>query len=632
MAWTALTTGQRWTSNSPAIYVDLYYDHYRSGSSMFYKFAINIQPVTGASYFGYSIVLDFSLDYILKITNTLKANSPSQWASPIYYESGWYEVPYKTQGTTVGSFRLYSSGGRDSTYSYNLTVDPAGSVLGTVSSFNIDSSSGVGSAFSVPCTKYYSSYYDVLTIKIGANTVATRLDYATGNVTFSNAELITANTGIYARMASVMNTTFTFELRTYTDSGLGTQIGVVSTTTAIGYLTSFPPVLDSANVTHLDSNSNTVALTGSNTKFIQGYSTLQITVSAKATAQNGAILGNNAYIFEVPGETTQYANESDSLDFVKSFTTITTDTYTLKVIDSRGQQLTIPKTLTNWTTYSIPFISAFSVTRQNGSDADILLSCSGTYTDWAGLSTSNSIQTAKYRYREVGGAYGAQAAITLSTNTAGNFARTSYNPVDLDVSKSYEFELEIIDQLGTSLATSIVPSGTPTLGLDIGNKLLGVGKIPNSSLVTGSIDALGSLYVGGKSLLDLTYPVGAIYISVVSTTPDSLFGGTWSAWGTGRVPVGIDTGQAEFNTVEETGGSNTQTLSEANLPSHRHTGAYWNGTRVSLNDGASAGYHLSWASNATADEENWQTGYTGSGTAHNNLQPYITCYMWKRTA
>jgi hypothetical protein len=422
---------------------------------MWYKTKIVISAVTGASYFGYSISQDMSMEYTLRDSSVIKNNSPSQWTSPIEYESVWKEVPYKTSGTTPVSFRMYSNGGRDATYSYAMIVDPAGSVLGTVPEFNIDSSSGVGSAFSVPCTKYYSGYYDVLTIKIGANTVATRNDYSSGNVTFINAELTTATTGIYARMGSVMNTTFTFELKTYTDSSKGTQIGSTSTTTSTGYLVSAIPILSTANVTHLDSNATTVALTGSNTKFIQGYSTLQITVTAKATAQSGAILGDNAYIFEVPGETTQYANESDSLDFVKTFTTITTDTYNLKVIDSRGQQLTIPKTLTNWTTYSIPFISAFSVTRQNGSDADILLSCSGTYTDWVGLSTSNSIQTAKYRYREIGGAYGAQANITLSTNTAGNFTRTSYNPVDLDVSKSYEFELEIVDKLGTTLATSI---------------------------------------------------------------------------------------------------------------------------------------------------------------------------------
>ena len=58
-------------------------------------------------------------------------------------------------------------------------------------------------------------------------------------------------------------------------------------------------------------------------------------------------------------------------------------------------------------------------------------------------------------------------------------------------------------------------------------------------------------------LFDSIYPVGSIYMSVNSTNPGTLFGGTWAAWGAGRVPVGFDSSQSEFDTVEETGGSKT---------------------------------------------------------------------------
>ena len=531
MAWTQIASSQRWTTNSPAIYFDLYYDMYRSGSSMFYKFAINIQPVTGASFFGYNIVLDYSLDYVAKINGILlKNNSPSQWASPIYYESGWYEVPYKTSGTTVGGYRIYSNSGRDVTYYYNQAIVPAGSVLGYIPNFTIDSTEGVGVPFSVPTTKYFSGYYDVLTIKIGSNTVATRLNYLSGNVTFSNAELTTATTGIYDLMYNVGSASFTFELRTYTDSGLGTQIGSTSTAYAQGSLTYAPPILSSSNVTHLDSNATTVALTGSNTKFIQGYSNLQITVDAKATAQKGAILGNNTYIFEVPSETTQYANQSDSLNFVKTFTTIGYNTYNLKVIDSRGAQLTIPKTLTDWTTYSAPAISALSVTRQNGSDADILLEFSGTYTDWTGLSTTNSIQTARFRYKEVGGSYGSYTSITLSTNTGGSFTRTSYNAVDLDISKSYEFEIEVIDRLASTTQTQIVPAGVSLIVLDTTNKLVGINSIPNTGYAEGSLDVGGDIYTGGEQLFPYKVTKNRFFRSFnLSVSASTLTEWNWSS-------------------------------------------------------------------------------------------------------
>lgn len=620
MAWIQIASSQRWTGSSPAIYFNLWYDKYRSGSSMYYKYRIEILPVSGASYFGYSIVLDFGLDWVNRETVTLKNNSPSQWGSNIVYDSGsWHEVSYKTSGTTNASFRLYSSGGRDTTYNYSLTVDPAGSVLGGISNFNIDSNPGVGAAFNVPCTKYYSGYYDVLTVKIGANTVATRNDYASGNVTFSNAELTTATTGIYARMSSTRSTTFTFELKTYTDSSKTNQIGVTSTGTATGTLMLAPPQLSSSYVTHLDSNATTVALTGSNTKFIQGYSNLQVTVSQKATAQNGATLGNNSYLFVAPGKTTQYANQSDSLNFVKTFTSVNTSTYNVNVTDSRSQQLSIQKSLTV-VPYSAPVISSLSITRQNGSDADILLSFNGTYTNWTGLTTANSIQTARYRYREVGGSYGSYTSITLSTNTGGNFNRTSYNPVDLDISKSYEFEISITDRLTTTILTKIVPAGSSTIVLDRANKLIGINQLPDTDCLEGSIDVAGSYYIDGESIFSLIYPIGSIYMSINSTNPGDLFGGTWSAWGTGRVPVGIDTGQAEFNTVEKTGG-------DKNLQRHNHD-VYtiypfaFGGSRTAVANSNSS------STTGTAGDVVIEAG-TGSG---GNLQPYITCYMWKRTA
>lgn len=57
-----------------------------------------------------------------------------------------------------------------------------------------------------------------------------------------------------------------------------------------------------------------------------------------------------------------------------------------------------------------------------------------------------------------------------------------------------------------------------------------------------------------QEILDIIYQVGSIYMSVNSTNPTNLFGGTWVAWGAGRVPVGIDTSQTEFASVEKTGG------------------------------------------------------------------------------
>ena len=116
---------------------------------------------------------------------------------------------------------------------------------------------------------------------------------------------------------------------------------------------------------------------------------------------------------------------------------------------------------------------------------------------------------------------------------------------------------------------------------------------------------------------NLLFPVGAIWMSIVNTSPTF---GTWIAWGSGKVPVGVDTGQTEFNTVEKTGGEKTHLLTVAELAAHTHTVPAPVGSYVTTGSG------LQFVSGTQ------NSGSTGSDTAHNNLQPYLTCYMFKRTA
>jgi len=125
--------------------------------------------------------------------------------------------------------------------------------------------------------------------------------------------------------------------------------------------------------------------------------------------------------------------------------------------------------------------------------------------------------------------------------------------------------------------------------------------------------------------LSSVYPVGSVYINAsVSTSPATLLGfGTWEAFGAGRVMVGLDAGQTEFDTLGETGGAKTHTLTQSELPSHNHSTAYSGTFKAGLD--ADGGTFVTQAGSGT-------TGSTGSGSAHNNLQPYIVVYMWKRTA
>ena len=138
-----------------------------------------------------------------------------------------------------------------------------------------------------------------------------------------------------------------------------------------------------------------------------------------------------------------------------------------------------------------------------------------------------------------------------------------------------------------------------------------------------------------STILQAVYPVGSIYTNATnSTNPGTLLGfGTWAAFGAGRVPVGIDSGQTEFDTAEETGGAKTHTLSTAEIPSHYHLSGY--GRDATPRYGTTTGLssvRIDNDGNAYNSTSSAHTSSVGSGNAHNNLQPYIVVYMWKRTA
>jgi microcystin-dependent protein len=208
------------------------------------------------------------------------------------------------------------------------------------------------------------------------------------------------------------------------------------------------------------------------------------------------------------------------------------------------------------------------------------------------------------------------------------------------------------------------------------------GEVVNS-LLTASMWNEFSQYVKDVGLV--MYPVGSIYTTIINTNPNTYFGGTWVSFATGRTLVGVDIGQTEFDTIEEIGGAKTHTLTSGEMPSHTHTQNSHNhtqnshnhtqdshnhtqnahthrtdiaqpystnqtqftavpgGTGASINatDGLQSGSttatnQATTATNQATTATNQSTTATnqntGGGAAHNNLQPYITVYFWKRTA
>lgn len=157
----------------------------------------------------------------------------------------------------------------------------------------------------------------------------------------------------------------------------------------------------------------------------------------------------------------------------------------------------------------------------------------------------------------------------------------------------------------------------------------------NSDITKAEIEAkltgeiASHTHAGGSLTLSQVYPVGCIYTSTVSTNPATVFGmGTWAAFGAGRVLVGLDAGQTEFDTVEETGGAKTHTLQTSEMPAHTHVIT----SQTATTGGATSYEHGTLDTSSAEAEATEVTGSTGGGGAHNNLQPYITVHFFKRTA
>jgi len=189
----------------------------------------------------------------------------------------------------------------------------------------------------------------------------------------------------------------------------------------------------------------------------------------------------------------------------------------------------------------------------------------------------------------------------------------------------------------TSTAAELNILDGVTASKDEINKLVGVtastAEINYLDGVTSNIQTqLDTLETAVDSIsMSDAYPVGSIYMNASNATnPATLLGfGTWASFGAGRVLVGLDSGQTEFDTLGETGGAKTHTLTEDEMPSHIHDAAYDTLGSSSLSGaiiqaGTSGNGNDSLQSNIVYE--------TGGDQPHNNLQPYIVVHMWKRTA
>ena len=228
---------------------------------------------------------------------------------------------------------------------------------------------------------------------------------------------------------------------------------------------------------------------------------------------------------------------------------------------------------------------------------------------------------------------------TKATNFAGKDALSSGDPQKIIKGSEIDAEYNAIAAAISSKADLNGPTFT------------GTPSAPTATAGTASTQLATTAFV--QSALVGAYPVGSIYMNAtVATNPATLLGfGTWVAFGAGKVPVGINASDSDFDTIGETGGSKDSiipthnhaagTLVNASAGAHQHTtGTGRSASTAGGTIGYFSGLHAGAAGTAlsTTDSQgahvhtiSGDTANAGESATGKNLQPYIVVYMWKRT-
>lgn len=182
--------------------------------------------------------------------------------------------------------------------------------------------------------------------------------------------------------------------------------------------------------------------------------------------------------------------------------------------------------------------------------------------------------------------------------------------------------------------------GDLRLVVPTGKKVIVDGALDNTALS----ETIGDIQDDIDDIIGLVYPVGAIYMSVSSTSPTTLFGGTWE-----QIEDTFLLCAGDSHTAGATGGAETVTLGTNEIPAHTHgskslEGSYnplaWStagytgiiGESGELNNQASAGSGSAFGSHTMTLNATHEHNSVGGGASHNNMPPYLAVYVWKRTA
>ena len=236
---------------------------------------------------------------------------------------------------------------------------------------------------------------------------------------------------------------------------------------------------------------------------------------------------------------------------------------------------------------------------------------------------NQNAKTLTVKYKKLADQNYQTATITLSSYTEAGTSQ----PIAVDTNSTYNVQLVLEDDFATgqsaAMAALVLPTASTRMNWGAGeNGGIAIGKV---SEYDQTLEIADGWAVKSRGIINLIYPVGSIYMSVNSTSPATLFGGTWAA-----IEDTFLLSAGSTYTAGDTGGEATHTLTKDELPAEKlglNVGSTWLGYK---NTTAGAGNNIAGLGAQTGTA--LKTDNMGSGQAHNNMPPYLVVYVWKRTA
>ena len=383
-----------------------------------------------------------------------------------------------------------------------------GAVILSCGSFSADAAT---ISLSLRVTVYNAAYTNYITIKNGSTTYLSLAGRIWSAGTANRTITLTASerTTLLNAMASVKSFTATIELVTKSGS---TQIGSASTCTCTirtSQANSGPSI---SGFTFADSYSTTTAITDNDQVLIQDYSRLTVTPGTAAARNGASIVSYSAVCSGVTkSNTTGAALSLGTID------TSGTRDITLTVTDSRGYTASVTQSVTV-VPYSKPRVSSVSLRRTNDIETEMQLVFNGSISPITVDGTQkNSLLYARYRYKLTSASsYNSYSSILGSvTATGSSFSFSNLELCNLDSESSYDFHLQIRDQLNSLTSLDlyfVVSQGTPLVALR--KKMVGI----NTPSPETALHVVGDTRIEGTLTPDeIDYPFDKPYFGTCST-------------------------------------------------------------------------------------------------------------------